>query len=278
MSTEIHWQIDVPCPICGSRNVEKLRQDTTWNYQFVECCNCSMRYYDRRMAEEYVVARFLHSDAAREEAENMFTNAVMYGKPEGTPEEQKAQLRTYYDFLLGLQTDWFAKENLGSMPRSLLEVGTSIGWFMKFGRERFAANDADLRVRGCDANSFAADLGRERFGFDIFAGTFQAMPAVEGERYDLVTALDYIEHTYTPLEDLRKMQAMANPGGILFIKTFIEEMDSSGSYIHPVFHANHFSARALKLAVERAGWRILEFDDERERVFAQASLFAVKPH
>ncbi|GJD86285.1 GTP 3',8-cyclase [Methylobacterium haplocladii] len=274
---ELCWETEVPCPVCASRDVDVLRQDQIWGYQFVSCRNCTTRYYDRRMSERYVINHFLHGDGAREEAINLYENGVMVGEPHGTPDEQKRQLETYYAFLLDLQTRWYRLANHGRDPVSLFEIGTSVGWFLHFARQSHDLNGTTLRVAGCDANPYAAKVGRSRLNLDLFAGIYQDYDPINSlVKYDLITALDYIEHTYTPLEDLKKMYNMANTGAVLFIKTFIEEMDPNGTYVHPVFHANHFSERSLKLAIEKAGWEVLEFDTERERVFAQASVFAVK--
>ena len=88
--------------------------------------------------------------------------------------------------------------------------------------------------------------------------------------------LDYIEHTYTPVDDLKKMHEMTSPHGVLILKTFLDELDEKGAYIHPTFHAFHFTEQTLRRALEEAGWNILLFDTERERSLALVTVFAAR--
>ena len=267
----VAMESDVACPVCAARDAEPIEQ-RTFGCTFVQCRRCGMRYYSPRMTEDYVLATYMHTPDAKAEAENLYCNGVLTGAPEKSPEYQKAAIETYYVDLLGGQAKWFKLHN-SREPTSLFETGCAVGWYMKAARDRILAPPA--RVAGCDANPYAAAVARERFGFDVVDGRFSHRPVRSEERgsYDLLAAMDYIEHTYTPVEDLRILRDLSAPNGVLILKTFLEEFDTTGSYIHPVFHCNHFTAKTLKLALAEAGWRILEFNDERERVYAQAIVY-----
>ena len=269
------WDVDVACNLCGARDREELREDTNWKYTFVQCRSCGLMYYSPRFKEDYVIRTYLWAGDAKAEAENLFRNGVLVGEPHESAEKQKALLKDYYRLILGFQVEWFRKIN-NREPGSLFEVGSSVGWYMKVAQEEFLKGSPAPHVQGCDANRFAAEIGREGFGIDIFGGSFQACPTPRSQ-FDLVTALDYIEHTYTPRQDLEKLYRITAPGGVLVLKTFLHEHDKDGAYVHPIFHAHHFTSDNLRRVIEAAGWKILEFDDQRERVYAQVTIFATKP-
>lgn len=271
------WELEVACNLCGGREHEALRVDQQWNCTFVRCIACGLMFYQPRLKESYVVRNYLWSGNARDEAESLFHQGVLFGEPQGSAEEQKETLQSYYRFMLNLHTNWYRKLNGGRPPDSIFEAGCSVGWYLKVARDEFL--DGSKLAQGCDANRFSAAKARSGFGLDVFAGTFQTYPLQEWQknRYHLIAALDYIEHTYTPREDLVKLFEMAAPGAVLLLKTFLHELDAAGNYIHPVFHVHHFTGDTLRGAIESAGWKIVEFDDQRERPLAQVTVLACKP-
>jgi SAM-dependent methyltransferase len=234
-------------------------------------------FYQPRFSESYVMRRFLGGDGARNEAESLFHKGVLFGEPQGSADEQKRTLQNYYRFMLGLQTGRYRDINGGGAPDSIFEAGCSVGWYLKVARDEFLVGSKI--AQGCDANRFAAAKARSGFGLDVFAGTLRDYPLQDWQRnrFHLVAALDFIEHTYTPRDDLSKLFDMAAPGGVLMLKTFLHELDCQGSYVHPVFHVHHFTRETLQRTVGSAGWKILEFDDQRERSLAQVTVLAHKP-
>jgi len=209
----------------------------------------------------------------------MFNKGVFFGDPQDGADRQKEILLDYYRSLLREQIDWFRK-SLDDDPDSLFEVGSSVGWYMKVACDEFlTGGKMETRgplVQGCDANKYAAELARKGFGLDVRGCTFQnyAMSPEQRGRFALAAMLDYIEHSYTPLDDLKKLHEMVMPGGILLLKTFLEELDKGGAYVHTIFHAHHFTERTLRRALEDAGWKPLLFDMERERSLALVTVFA----
>src|SRR3954447_14335915 len=106
------FERDVSCPVCGERNYARLRDDAQLGYTFVECRNCSLRYYSPRFRENYLVRTYLHNAQARDEAISMYEKGVFFGEPlDGSPEKQKEAVRKYYDLMLGEQISLFRKFN-----------------------------------------------------------------------------------------------------------------------------------------------------------------------
>ena len=275
-ASAIRWDQNVKCDLCGSKDHESLRKDERYGYTFVRCRGCGLMFYNPRYEEQYVIETFLRAGDAQIEAQNMVERGVFFGDPEGGPEHQKKALQDYYRFILKEHTGWYNKLNGGRAPDSMFEVGSSVGWYMKVAREDFLKGPKGPLVQGCDANVYSAEEGQRAFGLDIRDGSFlgyNTTPEQMG-RFALATMLDYIEHTYTPFQDLKKMRDMTAPHGVLLLKTFLEEMDPQGLFVQPVFHSHHFTAITLRRAIEDAGWKIHVFDMERDRVHGLVTVYA----
>ena len=77
--------------------------------------------------------------------------------------------------------------------------------------------------------------------------------------FDVVTAIEVIEHTVDPVAELRRMRALLKNGGLLFLTTgnagpFRNRMDR-WSYVVPEVHISYFEPPTLARALEAAGFR-----------------------
>jgi SAM-dependent methyltransferase len=75
--------------------------------------------------------------------------------------------------------------------------------------------------------------------------------------FDVVTAIEVIEHVVDPLAELRRMAALLAPGGLLFVTTGNAAPHANRlaawRYVIPEIHVSFFEPRTLRLAFERAG-------------------------
>lgn len=108
------------------------------------------------------------------------------------------------------------------------------------------------------------DDGMDAWGFDPFPA-----PAFAKERilqevpdgpFDLVTAIEVIEHTLDPLQTLNRLREALAPGGILLLSTELYDRALHGPdwiYLAPEHgqHITMFSARGLQAAAEATGLR-----------------------
>lgn len=264
----VQWEQNVNCELCGSGVHEVLRTDCAHTgYCFVRC-TCGLMFYSPRYSEDYVIERYLRAGDAQKEAASMFDKGVFFGEPAGTKDTQKEMLRSYYRRVLEEQNGW----RHGGNPKAIFDVGTSVGWLLHTAQDLFKGIEAD----GCDANEFSAEKARVGFGLNVRGCTFQRYSLEDHQHgmYDLVCMMDYIEHTYTPVKDLEKLRSIASSNGVLMLKTFLHELDPCGNYVHPVFHAYHFTEETLRRAIMQAGWRILNFDLVSERHVGQVIVHA----
>jgi SAM-dependent methyltransferase len=78
-------------------------------------------------------------------------------------------------------------------------------------------------------------------------------------RFDVVTAIEVLEHTLDPPAELRAMRRLLRPGGLLFITTgnarpYAARLDR-WRYVIPEIHISFFEPRTLERAMRDAGFR-----------------------
>jgi 2-polyprenyl-3-methyl-5-hydroxy-6-metoxy-1,4-benzoquinol methylase len=77
--------------------------------------------------------------------------------------------------------------------------------------------------------------------------------------YDVVTAIEVIEHVIDPLVELRRIRALLRPGGLLLLTTGNAAPHAADlaawSYVIPEIHVSFFEPVTLQLALERSGFR-----------------------
>jgi SAM-dependent methyltransferase len=75
--------------------------------------------------------------------------------------------------------------------------------------------------------------------------------------FDVVTAIEVIEHTLDPVAELRKMRELLRPGGLLFLTTGNAETCADRltewRYVIPEIHLSYFEPRTLEIAMDQAG-------------------------
>jgi SAM-dependent methyltransferase len=81
---------------------------------------------------------------------------------------------------------------------------------------------------------------------------------IEGE-FDVVTAIEVLEHTIDPVAELRRIRHALRPGGLLLLTTgnaapFASRL-TRWPYVIPEIHVSFFEPRTLEIALERSGFR-----------------------
>lgn len=142
--------------------------------------------------------------------------------------------------------------------KKILDVGCGCGYFIDVAlKEGFDAYGVEF---SSVAISYAEPQTRER----IFQGDVNQLDASHQGTYDVITAFDILEHTLKPIEFLDHLRQFLVPNGLLVIATpnthhFLRAiMRTRWPMLQPYQHTYLFSARSLVLALEKAGYHVIQ--------------------
>ena len=132
----------------------------------------------------------------------------------------------------------------------LLDVGCGVG---RFGH---AAHARGWDVTGVDVSPLAIRIGLEFAPFPLRVATLEELIA-RGERFNVITAFEVLEHLSTPLQFMANVQRLLHPGGHLFFTvpnwSCATVQNSSRPDWLPPIHLLFFTESALRRAGELSG-------------------------
>lgn len=120
---------------------------------------------------------------------------------------------------------------------------------------------------------------QSEFGLDVYCQTIDKIP-LESESVDVLIAKDYLEHTWTPLDDLVNMYKYLRPGGALHIETFhincrkFHELGPKWKMLG-FNHVYHYSPDTLQALLVKAGFEIISVDFNYETILVKIN--AIRP-
>jgi len=140
----------------------------------------------------------------------------------------------------------------------LLDVGCSCGYFIDVALQSgFDAHGVEFSERAIAA---ASDAARPR----IVQGDVNVLDIQRSARYDVVAAFDIIEHTLDPVQFLSSLYRALNDRGLVVITTpdtdhiLRQLMGRRWPMLQPFQHMVLFSRKSLPLALEKAGFHMIE--------------------
>ena len=139
---------------------------------------------------------------------------------------------------------WDICKNFKHRPR-ILDVGCGTG-----GNLNVLAQFGD--AEGVDVSADALEFCRQRGLMNVREGAAEALPYENGT-FDLVTALDVVEHIDDDVAGLREFRRVLKPDGkiLLFVPTFMFLWGVQDDVSH---HRRRYRLSQLRQAVERAGF------------------------
>ncbi len=136
----------------------------------------------------------------------------------------------------------------------LLEVGCSTGFFLNAARLSY-------EVTGVEPSLWARRCAQEKLKLPVAAATLE-QAGFPKDRFDVVAAIDVIEHVPDPLELMREIARVTRPGGIVYLVT--PDIGSLSAKIlrgrwwglRPA-HITYFSRHTLAALLEKSGFELL---------------------
>ncbi len=227
------------CPVCRS---EAPRTGALLGrYELAACGRCTLRF-----APDALGATPDYDDVY---ATDEYQRSCVDPLREAADPATFATWATYRPF--------FARVEPKAAPR-LLDVGCGVGAFCQ------AAKLHGFEVAGIDVSATAVAEGQARGDVPLRVATLEEVVGA-GERYDVVTAFEVLEHLSDPVAFLSEARKLLGPGGHLFAT--VPRWDSPT--VHeatrpdwlPPIHVSFFTAAALAEAGRRAGFPSVEVGD-----------------
>jgi SAM-dependent methyltransferase len=124
-------------------------------------------------------------------------------------------------------------------------------------------------VFGIELNSEAAEIARERGGFDVRIGRLEELPW-EPATFDLITCLDVIEHTPDDRVTLTELRRVCKPGGWLLV-TVPAYQALWSLHDEANHHYRRYARGTLRAAAVAAGWRVQRMTSFNSLLLAPAA-------
>ena len=194
----------IPCDFCGSRDVvrEFIRAD---NMYVVECAKCGLAYLNPRPRPDFI-SRFYEKDYFTGESADRGEGGLRLNLDMSSSES--AEYNKDIPRVIQIINDKFG----GLQGKKVLEIGCATGDLLA------KIKKAGGHAKGLEISGFAADIARKR-GLDVTTGTIENFADDHRGNFDIVIALEVIEHVLSPTVFLKHCAALIRPGGLLLIST-----------------------------------------------------------
>lgn len=231
--------VEVGCDLCGAHDRETVlaKRGAAIDHVFtiVRCRRCSLIYVSPRVADHDIPRLY---DAAYYEGRG-FDRTIAYAqqaREAGMSPENEAALETLSALidLAGARTLDVGCGN-GKLVTALAERGARAG-----GVESSDAGRAICAARGLDV--IAPDV------FDR---------ALDGERFDAITAIEVIEHLPSPTQFFQRIRSLLKPGGALFLTTGnwnLVRREAGTPYVMPEGHIIYFTPATMRAYLAKTGF------------------------
>lgn len=159
-----------------------------------------------------------------------------------------SQMRAYQEAQARAFVDRF-----GLRGGSVLEVGCGDGHYLALLREAGAC------VAGNEPSRPFRELALAR-GLTVHPGFVRCGSPVPGGPYDAFATRQVLEHVPDPIDFLLGIRESLAPGapGLVEVPSLEQAMEGHRFYDFFPDHLNYFTARSLRLALEHAGFEVLE--------------------
>lgn len=182
------------CELCG-KEFEGIFYGKGSNYTVLKCRQCHLLWADPLTDENY--ENIINSDYFGEE--------IYLSKEKG----QKERFRSQIEKVLKIYENQVSRDEI-----NILDIGSGLGFFID------VCENLNIYCEGCDINEKAvaySNKKRNRTRLGTVDGYY------EDSSFDMIFALNLIEHIPHPKEFILQCSRILKPGGLLILETPIQE-------------------------------------------------------
>jgi len=192
--------INAPCDLCGKNNNQLLYFKrgvlTGYDFRVVRCRSCGLIFLNPRLTEQSV-AELYSREYYNGKGFDPSVNYIMdFSKESDTDKIFRPE-----------ETVRIIKE-IVPPPAMLLDFGCGLGDLVR------QANKHGYIAEGFEISSFALEFARAN-GISVY----DSPRKLPDERYDMITAIEVLEHCFSPMTTLSAIYRCLKPGGIFYYTT-----------------------------------------------------------
>jgi len=141
--------------------------------------------------------------------------------------------------------------------KSLLDIGAGAGLLIK------AAKSIGINSKGVEPSNFFVNKAKELFDIDLLPGTVPHKN-LQGETFDMVFAVDVLEHVPDPLEFINVLKSYMHKKSLLVIATpdinsIVSKILKQKWWHYRLAHIGYFNKFTIQKAAEKCGLKIMKF-------------------
>lgn len=229
----------VDCLLCGTRQFRRVYASLP---AIVRCLSCGLIYANPRLKKEAI-----HDFYSREYFESHSSETMGY---DNYVSDRELVQKTFQRRLAELEKKWTKGRG------RVLDVGCATGFFLSIARQR------GWQPSGVEISEYCCEYALREFGLKLKHGFFKEASGLE-PGFELITMWDYLEHSFTPDEDIQRAYELLQPGGILAVAT-----PDVGSFPARIFkqnwmgfkeheHLYYFTKKNLTQLLKKKGFQVL---------------------
>ena len=188
----------ISCDFCGNKKFFDIavRAD---GMQVLECARCGLTFLAQLPDHDYLSSLYEESYFKKEDKAKI--GYQDYGWT------NISEIQSIFGFIIDI-----ISKHTNLEGKRFLEVGCATGELL------FLARQAGVIITGVEGSKWASEVAKQRFGLDIINTTLEEAE-LEPASFDVVVALEVIEHTVSPSMFMEKLISLVCPGGLVILST-----------------------------------------------------------